>query len=108
MITTPARSSMHRFIIVLGALATHTPERKLDNTAFYDAVDDAIDRQVRELSEAKLAAAVEMECASYPSDEAASPEGMHFRRANAGAFFLEATMKTVSRDILVSLSLGSH
>ncbi|CAM9238967.1 unnamed protein product, partial [Laminaria digitata] len=56
--------------------------------------------EVRELSEAKLAAAVEMECASYPSDEAASPEGMRFRRANAGAFFLEATLKSVSHGIV--------
>ena len=54
---------------------------------------------MRELSEAKLAAAVDMEAASYPPDEAASPEGMRSRRANAGAFFLEATLKNVSRDI---------
>lgn len=63
------------------------------------AVADAIYEQVRELSEAKLAAAVDMEVASYPSDEAASPEGMRFRRANAGAFFLEGTLKSVSHDI---------
>lgn len=64
--------------------------------------------EVRELSEAKLAAAVEMECASYPSDEAASPEGMHFRRANAGAFFLEATMKTGSHaGEMVSMVCGT-
>lgn len=83
----------------------HPSECKLGNsTPFHDAVDNATDCQVRELSEAKLAAAVEMECASYPSDEAASPEGMRFRRANAGAFFLEATMKSVSRDIPVCRS----
>lgn len=89
--------------------STHPSECKLgNNTPFHDAVDDAIDRQVRELSEAKLAAAVEMECASYPSDEAASPEGLRFRRANAGAFFLEATMKSVSHYILVCLSSVVH
>lgn len=81
-------------------LTTRSSERKFDNTAFHYAVDDAMDDQVRELSEAKLAAAVEMECASYPSDEAASPEGMRFRRANAGAFFLEATLKSVSHGIV--------
>lgn len=49
--------------------------------------------QVRFLSEANLQAAVEIETASYPEDEAASPENMRFRRANAGAFFLEATLR---------------
>lgn len=38
--------------------------------------------------------AVEIEAASYPEDEAASPENMRFRSANAGDFFLEATLKT--------------
>lgn len=51
---------------------------------------------MRRLSEANLQAAVEIETASYPEDEAASPENMRFRRANAGAFFLEATHKSVS------------
>lgn len=55
------------------------------------------DRQVRELSEAKLPAAAEMETASFPEDEAASPETMQFRRAKAGAFFLEGSLKSVSR-----------
>lgn len=50
--------------------------------------------QVRGLSEANLPVAVEIEAASYPEDEAASPENMRFRRANAGDFFLEATLKT--------------
>lgn len=50
--------------------------------------------QVRGLSEANLPKAVEIETASYPEDEAASPENMRFRRANAGDFFLEATLKT--------------
>lgn len=53
---------------------------------------------MRRLSEANLEAAVEIEMASYPADEAASPENMRFRRANAGAFFLEATLKSVSDE----------
>lgn len=51
---------------------------------------------MRRLSEANLQAAVQIETTSYPEDEAASPENMRFRRANAGAFFLEATRKSVS------------
>lgn len=53
-------------------------------------------KKVRRLSEENLAAAVEIETASYPEDEAATPENMRFRRANAGEFFLEATVNSVS------------
>eukprot|EP00904_Undaria_pinnatifida_P007848 jgi/Undpi1/4193/HiC_scaffold_16.g07560.m1 len=64
--------------------------------------------KVRELSEAKLAAAVDMEAASYPPDEAASPEGMRSRRANAGAFFLEATLKNgIHAGEMVSMVCGT-
>ena len=54
--------------------------------------------QMRYLSEANLQAAIEIETASYPEDEAASPENIGFRRANAGAFFLEATFKKSVSD----------
>lgn len=47
---------------------------------------------MRELSEANLPEAVEIEGASFPEDEAASPENMRFRRATAGAFFLEGRL----------------
>lgn len=53
-------------------------------------------KQVRELSDAKLSKAVEIETSSYPADEAASAENMRFRRENAGAFFLEGTLASVS------------
>lgn len=56
------------------------------------------DLQMGYLSEANLQAAVEIETASYPEDEAASPENMRFRQANAGAFFLEATLKESVSD----------
>lgn len=67
-----------------------------------DSSPSTFNAQMRELTEANLPAAVEIEAASYPEDEAASPENMRFRRANAGDFFLEATLKGVSE----LLSLG--
>ncbi|CAM9592686.1 unnamed protein product [Ectocarpus sp. 4 AP-2014] len=54
--------------------------------------------EVRGLSEANLPKAVEIETASYPEDEAASPENMRFRRTNADDFFLEATLKTAGES----------
>eukprot|EP00752_Nemacystus_decipiens_P014708 g13098.t2 len=57
------------------------------------AMLDSKGLEMRYLSESNLEAAVDIETASYPEDEAASPENMRFRRANAGAFFLEATLK---------------
>lgn len=50
-----------------------------------------------ELPESHLAAAVEMEQTSLPPDEADRPEYFYFRHANAGAFFLEGVLKSVSR-----------
>ncbi|CAM9257005.1 unnamed protein product, partial [Laminaria digitata] len=38
----------------------------------------------------------ENEQTSFPPDEADRPEYFHFRHANAGAFFLEAVLKSGS------------
>ncbi|CAM9660009.1 unnamed protein product [Choristocarpus tenellus] len=50
------------------------------------------DLKVRELVEADLQAVTALEAASFPPDEAASPENLRFRQANAGAFFLEGRL----------------
>lgn len=48
------------------------------------------------MSAEHVAEAAEIERASYPEDEAASPESLAFRQANAGEFFLEARLRSVS------------
>lgn len=48
--------------------------------------------EIAEMSAEHIPEAAEVERASYPEDEAASPESLAFRQANAGEFFLEARL----------------
>ncbi|CAB1109261.1 unnamed protein product [Ectocarpus sp. CCAP 1310/34] len=86
------RSSIRTAVVMSGP--TYTPPSDPPFSPETLAALESKGLEVRGLSEANLPKAVEIETASYPEDEAASPENMRFRRANAGEFFLEATLKT--------------
>jgi ribosomal protein S18 acetylase RimI-like enzyme len=73
--------------------------------------------------ERDIARVIALETASYPSDEAASPEGIRFRQQHAGAFFQVATLASdtserqvvgfvngtlVAGEELTDASMGDH